>query len=179
MGGAGFEPASSSVSERRSATELPARVTLSPPMPASPASATRAALGAGESDRSHHGSAEPSRTSIGISGQGLEPRSPRSERDVLPLDDPEELFLRRLCLARHEPNDVFQASRLPFDPGSTVHTTERRPTWRSFGARSLARRLEMRRLKLTLIRPVDFQHTAAENLSLSGGASIRSRAVSS
>jgi len=28
--------------------------------------------------------------------------------------------LLRLCLARPEPSDVFQASRLPFDPGSTA-----------------------------------------------------------
>ena len=28
---------------------------------------------------------------VKASGQGLEPRSPRSERDVLPLDDPESL----------------------------------------------------------------------------------------
>ena len=75
------------------------------------------------------------------------------------------------------PNDVFHATRLPFDPGSTglSQTASRRPTWRSFGARSLQADWKMRRLKLTLNSPLDFQHTAAEDLSLSGGASIRSR----
>jgi hypothetical protein len=29
-----------------------------------------------------------------------------------------------LCLARPEPNDVFQASRLPFDPGSIARCRE-------------------------------------------------------
>ena len=45
---------------------------------------------------------------LGAPGQGLEPRSPRSERGVLPdwtIPD---------CV----PNHVFYATRLPFDPGS-------------------------------------------------------------
>ncbi len=100
-------------------------------------------------------------------GQGIEPRSPRSERGVLPLDDPGTLFLsavvtreqqearrssplrpslrsrsdrrsRRVPL--NEPqshphvsfdrrsNDVFHASRLPFDPGSAIHSFCARPS---------------------------------------------------
>jgi hypothetical protein len=44
-----------------------------------------------------------------------------------------------LCHARLMPSDVFQATRLPFDPGSTTAVAHvrggRRPTWRGFGAR--------------------------------------------
>jgi len=49
------------------------------------------------------------------------------------------------------PNDVFHASRLPFDPGSpTVRCAlcdGRRPTWRSFGARSSVADRKKRMLK--------------------------------
>ena len=52
-------------------------------------------------------------------------------------------------------NDVFHASRLPFDPGSpTVRCAlcdGRRPTWRSFGARSSVRFRKKRMLKQMLI----------------------------
>jgi hypothetical protein len=38
-----------------------------------------------------------------------------------------------------KPNDVVQATRLPFDPGSSTAgcavRRDRRPTWRGFGAR--------------------------------------------
>ena len=37
-----------------------------------------------------------------------------------------------LCHGRPKPNDVFHATRLPFDPGSPL---TRCPTWRSVGAR--------------------------------------------
>jgi hypothetical protein len=39
-------------------------------------------------------------------------------------------------LVRPKPNDVFQAARQPFGPGSTIVPGRSRPTWRSFGARS-------------------------------------------
>jgi hypothetical protein len=54
-----------------------------------------------------------------------------------PLDDPGSFGGRGLavrwssCHVRPKPNDVVQATRLPFDPGSPA----RRPTWRGFGAR--------------------------------------------
>ena len=99
-------------------------------------------------------------------GQGVEPRSPRSERGVLPVrrsrnDEVRRAPLRpspereidaagarlrrgsRCHLSRRglRPNDVFHATRLPFDPGSPTalaHSRGRRPTWRSFGARGSA-----------------------------------------
>jgi hypothetical protein len=55
-----------------------------------------------------------------------------------------------------DPNHVFQATRLPFDPGSPT----RRPTWRGFGARCLVRSQEIGRLKHTLIHQRYFQHRA-------------------
>jgi hypothetical protein len=80
-------------------TELPA-LDVSPPMAASPASATQDPNWYRVIRSKSSWSAQPSRTSIGISGQGLEPRSPRSERDVLPLDDPEP-SLRELVALSH------------------------------------------------------------------------------
>jgi hypothetical protein len=53
---------------------------------------------------------------VSVPRQGVEPRPPRSERGVLPLDDPG--LKSFVCLARPSPNDVFHATRLPFDPGS-------------------------------------------------------------
>jgi hypothetical protein len=70
-------------------------------------------------------------------GQGFEPRSPRSERGVLPARRSRIVGGRAgrpLELSWHvrpKPNDVVHATRLPFDPGSP----SRRPTWRGFGAR--------------------------------------------
>jgi hypothetical protein len=82
-------------------------------------------------------------------------------------------------LVRRKPNDVFHATRLPFGPGSTI-SCNRTPSYvEGFWSPILARTLEKRRLKLALIRPSHSQRAAAENLSLSGGASIRFRAVSS
>src|SRR4051812_37600643 len=53
------------------------------------------------------------------------------------------------------------------------------PTWRSFGARAWAAVPEKDRRKQTLIASVYFRAHGSEGLSLSGGASIRSRACSS
>jgi hypothetical protein len=88
-------------------------------------------------------------------GQGFEPRSPRSERGVLTArrsritdgcaavpsvhlagrgrrsGTPRLVVRSSFCHVRLKPNDVVQATRLPFDPGSP----SRRPTWRGFGAR--------------------------------------------
>ena len=95
-----------------------------------------------------------------------------------PLDDPEK-SLSSAMSRRPEPNDVFHASRLPFDPGSTVLCGRTSSYVEEFWSPVPAHPLKMRMLKLTLIRPLHFQRAAAENLSLSGGASIRFRAVSS
>jgi hypothetical protein len=83
-----------------------------------------------------------------ISGQGLEPRSPRSERDVLPLDDPESSFRDLVALSHHVCSPAYVSHGLsrtmffmPLAYPSTLDrrlaVAERRPTWRSFGARSV------------------------------------------
>jgi len=69
---------------------------------------------------------------------------------------PPSVVARVLCLAGPEmPNDVVQATRLPFDPGSPAAgcaiRVGRRPTWRSFGARASRTSLEMGRQKPKLI----------------------------
>src|SRR6476469_5062061 len=51
-------------------------------------------------------------------GQGLEPRSPRSERGVLPARRSRNDRFLCACHVRRKPNDVVQATRLPFGPGS-------------------------------------------------------------
>jgi hypothetical protein len=133
-------------------------------------------------------------------GQGVEPRSPRSERGVLPVRRSRSGGPRRppsssageaevdaaalpsprrtSCLARRAPSDVVHATRLPFDPGSPAAGCAarggRRPSWRGVGARASGRRAKNRTLKQTRIASVDFRRTC-EGLSLSGGASIRSR----
>ena len=144
-----------------------------------------------------------------IRAQGVEPRSPRSERGVLPVrrprSEPEcdspsvprsELGCRRrrrseppcshpaCCHARITANDVVHATRLPFDPGSRATQLRdcgvgERPTWRSFGARRSCSSMENRRLKPTRYYASHFPARRAEDLSLSGGASSRSRAFSS
>ena len=54
------------------------------------------------------------------------------------LDDP-GMVVRAYVTLGSMPNDVFHASRLPFNPGSPsvrcALCDGRRPTWRSFGAR--------------------------------------------
>ena len=70
------------------------------------------------------------------------------------LDDP-GMVVRAYVTLGSMPNDVFHASRLPFDPGSpTVRCAlcdGRRPTWRSFGARSSVAIPKKRMLKPMLI----------------------------
>ena len=105
-------------------------------------------------------------------GQGVEPRSPRSERGVLPVRRSRNVRRsvhppsREIDAAAHAfkavvassdssglgPNDVFHATRLLFDPGSA----HRRPTWRSFGARASSTSVEKSKLKQTLIASVLF-----------------------
>src|SRR5919201_2540966 len=73
---------------------------------------------------------------------------------------------REIDAAARSPNDVFQATRLPFDPGSP----SRRPTWRSFGARASRTRPEKEQAKAHAYSPALFSTLSAEGLSLSGGA---------
>jgi hypothetical protein len=73
-----------------------------------------------------------------------------------------------------KPNHVFQATRLPFDPGSPNDVLrggalEPEP-------RTLCRKLQA---KAHAYSPARFPAPSAEGLSLSGGASIRSSAFSS
>src|SRR5437764_3131500 len=82
-----------------------------------------------------------------------------------------------LCHARPmPPNDVFQATRLPFDPGSPTAVRARargghRPTWRGFGARFPTALQINRTLKPTLLYCA-LLRAERRDLSLSGGASI-------
>jgi hypothetical protein len=69
-------------------------------------------------------------------GQGLEPRSPRSERGVLPLDDP------GMCFSYVSSGSHRTMLSMPLAYPSTLDRRSRRarrrlrrPTWRSFGAR--------------------------------------------
>jgi hypothetical protein len=73
------------------------------------------------------------------------------------------------------PNDVFYATRLPFDPGSA----RRRPTWRGFGARVSTLFRKICRLKHTQTFERVLRAAAPRSLSLSSGASNRSSSCSS
>jgi hypothetical protein len=80
-------------------------------------------------------------------------------------------------------DDVVYATRLPFDPGSPAVAFASRVRTASyvegFWSPSLVRSDENGRLKQTLIAQRPFSARSTEGLSLSGGASIRSRACSS
>src|SRR5437762_6479856 len=87
---------------------------------------------------------------------------------------------RVLCHVRPKPNDVFYATRLPFDPGSPTTGCAHSAVAAVLRGGVLEPEphtllVEKRRLKQSLIASVYFQRDA-EGLSLSGGASIRSRA---
>ena len=71
------------------------------------------------------------------------------------------------------------ATRLPFDPGSPtayVHARGTTSSWRGFGARDSRRYGEMCRQKQVLMHDAISGVERLSSLSLSGGASIRSRA---
>ena len=123
---------------------------------------------------------------VSAPGQGVEPRSPRSERGVLPVRrSRNERREPGLSIHLHRGRSTQQASvlassflsRRPKGPAmfsmplaypSTLDRrplaahlrSGRRPTWRSFGARASFAVLENRRLKHTLIASVHFQRTA-------------------
>ena len=74
------------------------------------------------------------------------------------------------------------ATRLPFDPGSPaayVHVRGTTSSWRGFGARVSCALCEIARQKHTLMSERNSSTERRSGLSLSGGASIRSRACSS
>ena len=74
---------------------------------------------------------------VKASGRGFEPRSPRSERDVLPLDDPESSFLRSMSRTGLSRTMFSMPLAYPSTLDRRLSVAERRPTWRSFGARSV------------------------------------------
>ena len=140
VGRAGVEPTASSVSEKRSSTELPAQEM--------------------------------------VPGQGFEPRPRRSERRVLPVRRS-----RTECLAdvsfSHWPNDVFQAARLPFGPGSPIPVSGPASFVEGLWSPITGRLPEKSELKHTHYFLRHFRRQAPSDLSLSGGASIRTRSFSS
>ena len=85
---------------------------------------------------------------------------------------------RVLCLVGLSPNDVFHASRLPFVPGSSIAGCAHRAIAVLRGG-ALEPRASCRtgnsQAKANAYHRAYFQRTCAEGLSLSGGASSRSR----
>jgi hypothetical protein len=168
MGGAGVEPAPPPYQRGALPPEL---------------SAEWARLGSNQQPLVCKTSALPlSYSPVSAPGQGVEPRSPRSERGVLPVrrsrngprlsvhphawrstQQAGAGFRRVLWVVRLTANDVVHATRLLFDPGSPIvvcaHPQQSRPTWRSFGARASWLSVEMGMLKRTLIASVHFQHS--------------------
>ena len=115
-------------------------------------------------DRSRHGfGAAEAGLRSGVPGQGLEPRPPRSERGVLPVRrsrnapcPPSTPDLRGRRSGTAEP--VFALSygtegwrrpmfSMPLAYPSTLDRRQRRPTWRSIGARRSCGFRKMRRQK--------------------------------
>ena len=133
LGGAGVEPAASSLSEKRSAllsfppvsSGTRTRTSISTFRAWRPAF-RRSRIGAMEA----RGLARPASPSISL----LEEIDAAVENLVRKRERPSSSVTFSL-----KPNDVFQATRQPFDPGSTTSRctwVDRRPTWRSFGGRA-------------------------------------------
>src|SRR5262249_34060553 len=78
-----------------------------------------------------------------------------------------------VCLARPRPNDVFHATRLPFDPGSSItgcaRRCDRRPSWRGFGARGSRDFGKKNKLKRTLLLKRSFRRRHRATFSLRRG----------
>jgi hypothetical protein len=128
-----------------------------------------------------------------VPGQGIEPRSPRSERGVLPVRRSRTVPLRSAPVRRELDAKAFgqtalgscrasyvHATRLPFDPGSSA-AKRARPrddvVVEGLWSRSLMHRCEMCRQKHTLMPKRNSSTGRKSGLSLSGGASSRSRLV--
>jgi hypothetical protein len=89
-----------------------------------------------------------------IPGQGIEPRSPRSERDVLPFRRSRIVVASLSRPNAQAPDDVFHAARLPFDPGSARACGSHATSYvEELWSRSSARSLEDRTLKHTRMVP--------------------------
>jgi hypothetical protein len=114
-------------------------------------------------------------------GQGLEPRSPRSERGVLPLDDPRSARphfrpppehgrstqLRRPSLSRSAYAERCFPSHSPtLRPWIALGA---RPTWRSFGARASRSYRKKSELKHTHLFQRNFQRQRRGSFSLRRG----------
>ena len=101
-------------------------------------------------------------------GQGVEPRSPRSERGVLPVRR-SRTGGRQVPLRPSPPREIDAAASLHLVPSllclchsptlrpwiagrRTCTSADRRPTWRSFGARASYVAREKGRQKRTLMR---------------------------
>ena len=84
-----------------------------------------------------------------------------------------ERIVRFMSRPAPEPTDVFQATRLPFDPGSTAtgcaFIGDDRPTWRSFGARPRSQFRYLPKLTPTVIRHLLFASECAKPFSLKRG----------
>jgi len=80
---------------------------------------------------------------------------------------------RPLSRPPRKPNDVVQATRLPFDPGSPTAGCAirdgRRPTWRSFGARASRTSPKIGRQKPELNTSIHFFSVREESFSLRRG----------
>ena len=155
-------------------------------------------------------------------GQGVEPRSPRSERGVLPVrrsrnvrapavsapaghargrsraspsipraDGRSTQQASATCRAMVASSVSSARSRTMFSmplaypstldhrpPVAHIHS-DRRPTWRGFGARASRAVVGKAQAKANAYCQRVFPARSTEGLSLSGGASIRSRACSS
>src|SRR5215467_13487999 len=79
------------------------------------------------------------------------------------------------CLVRRWPNDVFQAARLLFGPGSPVPDSGSASYVEELWSPIPARLSEKSELKHTHHFLRHFQRQAPSDLSLSGGASIRTK----
>ncbi len=118
----------------------------------------------------------------GRNGRPLLPRPP--EWDVEAAGGPRRSGFLSLPMSRSapKPNDVVQATRLPFDPGSSsagcAVRSDRRPTWRGFGAR-VSRTSPKLAGESRCQTPMLISSSVRRSLSPSGGASIRSRSSSS
>jgi hypothetical protein len=76
-----------------------------------------------------------------------------------------ESVVSSFCHVRRVPNDVVQATRLPFDPGSPV----RRPTWRGVGARRSCRFENRRQKQPEIMRRIQPARSAEGPFSLRRG----------
>jgi hypothetical protein len=112
-------------------------------------------------------------------GQGLEPRSPHSECGVLPARRSRNVFRFVHVTFGRKPNDVVQATRLPFGPGSHARGNRAASYVEGIWSRAL---LPLRKFagKSSGLFSSEFSlREAQRGLSLLGGASSRNGGFSS